>query len=200
MAKSLGLRPYDAKDVFQSALGFSTTCDFLGQQLNPKTNQFEAAMMGHPIIAMSALTLELLLKTLHALHSENPVPALHHLGNLYRGLPQSDRIAVQKRWLPIYSEWHERWDQIRIECKVEGQTPKKVESALDEGAKAFEQSRYQFDPGGQSFNYYLDYLRKPLIGLIAERRPDLSIWRVASNPMSWEELARKTRPSPGERS
>jgi hypothetical protein len=195
MAQSPVSRKYEAKDVFQSALGFNATCDYLNR-LDHKNNPIGAAFMGHPIIALSALTLELLLKTLHAFNSRNPVPGHHNLGGLYRGLPQPDRIAIQKRWVPIYNEWHERWDQVRTMSGVGGTTPKKAELALDEGARAFEQARYTFNPDEQHFNYYLDHLRKPLIALIVERHPDLSVWHVQSNPTSWQELAQQTSRPP----
>lgn len=159
-----------------------------------------AAFIGHPYIAMSALTIELLLKTLHAMHSENPVPQIHDLGQLFRGLDASSRRIVQRAWDPVFAEWHERWDNIRKMSYGPGLpklTPLVVE-ALESSAKAFELARYTFTTAAGSFDYYVDDLRKPLIGAIVKKRPEWSVWRVTSpKQTSWDELHRQVNPEEG---
>ena len=192
MATTLKPRFYGAKDIFRSAISFNFTCEFL-LRVKPHEEPHVAAFIGNPFIALSALTLELSLKTLHAIQSENPVPKTHDLGTLFRGLEGKYKRGVQRRWKPIYDEWHERWDHARAISYGRKMPPHSplVADALDEASKTFEKARYTFEEESQEVNYYVDHLRKPLLGFIVETRPDFAAWRVTTPPkISWEDAAK----------
>jgi hypothetical protein len=183
-------RSYGAHDVFSSAMQFNATCEFLLRVDHKKEPQV-AAFLGHPIIALSALTLELLLKTLHALHSDNPVPGHHHLANLFRGLDRQTQREIQLRWDPVFTAWRDRFEQMRAYAGIPSSSSlsSSVEAALEAGSRTFEQSRYSFERPQTTPEYFVDRLRHPLIALITERKPEFAIWTVRKDEKRWDELS-----------
>jgi hypothetical protein len=198
MSKPLKSRGYSAQDVFHSALQFHQACQFL-RTVDHENKPEIAAFVGNPSMALSALTLELLLKTMHALHSEYRVPQIHHLGHLFRGLSSPDQAAVQACWDPVFLNFQERWEQMRrmaYRSEVKPLTPSVIE-ALDAGALTFEKARYGFDQS-KNFDYYVDDLRVPLIDLIVSRQPHFGVWRVTQTHTSWVDLAHEHGTPPKE--
>lgn len=191
MARSPTPRGYGAREVFQSAFQFNTTCQLI-RRLNHKAEPEMAAFVGNPYISMCALTIELLLKTFHAIQSENPVPGYHDLEKLYLGLAPATQKAIQQRWDPVFTIWHDRWDQMRRMAIGPNVAPlsSSVAVAFRDAAKAFEQNRYRFEPTNRASSFYIDDLRVPLIELILERQPAFAAWTIRESGMSWQELAR----------
>lgn len=192
MARTPVPRGYAARDVFKSAFGFNATCQII-RRLKTADEPEIAAFIGNPYISMCALTIELLLKTFHALQTPNPVPGIHDLEKLYLGLAKDTQRAIQSRWDPIFTLWHERWDRMRAMsygAQMEPLSPS-VATAFRDAAKAFEQNRYTFEPSHKAASFYIDDLRVPLIELLIERHPELAVWTIKQTGMSWGELDQK---------
>jgi hypothetical protein len=182
---------YKASDVFDTAMRFHTACNFLNRVDYEKEGPVAAAL-GAPTLALSALTVELLLKTLHAMEGRH-VPATHNLGDLFRNLDPKTRQEIEKGWAVVVRRRDAMWK--RIEAASSRTLERGLAGALKEGSQAFERFRYSFEftaDGGMP-DYYVDDLRYFLVKLIVYREPTWGKW----NPGSPAELV-DTSPLPSE--
>lgn len=174
MSKPARPASYDAKDVFFNALRFNATCEYL-LQIDPGGPLGRLAnTVVLPQLALSALTLELLLKTLTALQNGAPIPQTHNLGALFRNLDRNTRQLIEDRWAPILTVSLPRWEYARRTTSSGATTiPSTLDAMLIEASHAFEQFRYSFESSPRALpNYYVDQLRQVLIAVILAKRPD----------------------------
>lgn len=171
-------RPYPVEDIFNSAMCTHVTLNHI-QSIDPHVNPGLATATATPSMALSALTIELFLKVLHAM-DHNDVPRTHDLLKLFNGLKAHTRAAIRKGWEPIEALHGGRWRQMAEEqCLVHHPG---LEAGLGFGRDAFERYRYTFEPDAPGSRYYIDGLRYVLEDVILKRRPTLR--QVTINPFT----------------
>lgn len=162
-------RSYPVEDVFNTAMCTHVTLNHI-QSIDPRLNPALATATATPSMALSALTIELFLKVLHAMDHDD-IPRTHDLLNLFAGLKAHTRVAIRKGWAPIEALHGGKWRQMAEEQNLSHQPG--LEAGLEFGRDAFERYRYTFEPDSPESRYYIDGLRYVLEDLILKRRPDL---------------------------
>jgi hypothetical protein len=170
---------YSQYDIFLTADAYFESAKILRRSLSPvDMNNLEDFQ--YVLVANHSFALELFLKCLLVMDRQK-VPHHHRLDDLFKGLLPSTRDMIRNCYMDILEKDPAKAEYARL--RGVGEDPEKtfaLDNALAASSRAFEYSRYPYDPSYRTHAYFGDWIAEAVRKVVIDRRPawDGAVWRL----------------------